>query len=188
MAIILEGPDAAGKTTLGRLLASQFGMKLIVAGGAPKDPFQVVAYCEHQLTHCHNRSSVIDRVTPISHPVYNPKYRNSLLLERYLDLMLDVPSVIVVYCRPPIEALMRPEKHVWKDYDTEEHKQKILNNQMVYIDLYDEAFAKIPHLTYDYTQRDDDHTIELVSMLAETQRSDDYVQLLKNLQKPINYV
>lgn len=185
MAIILEGPDAAGKTTLARTLSGQFGMRLVVAGGAPKTPADVERYCKDQLKACEDRSAVIDRITPISHPIYNPKYRNApnrAILDWYLNKMLERPDVIVVYCRPPIEALMRPEKHQWKDYDTEEDKQKILNNQMIYIELYDEAFEKIPHLEYDYTVANEDFSMHLVCMLAASQNSDEQLFKLKELQ------
>jgi hypothetical protein len=182
VAIILEGPDAAGKTTLGRLLAGQFGMDLIVSGGAPRNEQEVIKYCDMQLGECRKKKSVLDRITPISHPVYNPTYRNSGIMALYLKSMLK-EDVIVVYCRPPTEALMRPEKHVWKDYDTEDHKQKILNNQMVYIDLYDEAFNAIPHLEYDYTQANEDYTVELIAMLAATQHDPKHMVQLKQLQR-----
>ena len=183
MAIILEGPDAAGKTSLGRLLSGQFGMNLIVSGGAPRSKEEVIQFCEMQMSHLDQLDAVIDRVTPISHPIYNPVYRNSDLLKDYLIKMLEHKQVLIVYCRPPTEALMRPEKHQWKDYDTEEHKQKVLNNQMVFIELYDELFQKIPHLHYDYTQRELDHTTQLILMLAATRSNPEYFDKLRSFQR-----
>lgn len=181
MAIILEGPDAAGKTTLGRQLVG-LGMKLVVAGGAPRTPETVAQYCEEQLQACDELHNVIDRITPISHPIYNPNYRQSVMLQNYRIMMLTRPDVILVYCRPPTEALMRPEKHQWKDYDTEEDKQKILNNQMVYIDLYDEMLHATPHICYDYTLAEHDETVELVAMLAASALNGMIMKKLKLLQ------
>ena len=187
MAIILEGPDAAGKTTLGRQLAD-LGMRLVVSGGAPKTPEEVASYCQMQFANCHDRKVVLDRVTPISHPIYNPAYIDNELIDQYLERMLSMPELLIVYCRPPTEALMRPEKHQWKDYDTEEHKQKILRNQMNYIDQYDRLFASIPHLSYDYTEREQDYSVELVAMLAATQHDDRATDELRRLLMRRSYV
>lgn len=186
MAIILEGPDAAGKTTLGRQLANM-GMRLIVSGGAPKSPKEVEEYCEMQLLACNDVHAVLDRITPISHPIYNPVYKESLLLFSYMDRMVRRADVIVVYCRPPVEALMRPEKHQWKDYDTEAQKQKILANQMEYIKAYDTVFGNVPHMSYDYTERESDEAVELVAMLAATQHNPQAMAELKILQRIKTY-
>ena len=179
MAIILEGPDAAGKSTLARVLAGQFGMRHIVSGGAPHNRAEVMEYCRMQLGHCASRMTVIDRVTPISHPIYNPIYKNDPEVMDFRRQMLASGSLIV-YCRPPTETLMRPEKHEWKDYDTEEHKQKILHNQMEYIGRYDEVFREIPHLPYDYTQGDD-YAVELIAKLAASQNNDEVLESLRGL-------
>jgi len=183
MAIILEGPDAAGKTTLGKFLRNSFNINLIASGGAPKSPSEVIAFCNDQLQACNDIRNVIDRVTPVSTPIYNPLYKNSKTLKDYLFSMINHPEVVFVYCRPPTDALMRPEKHQWKDYDTEEHKQKVLNNQMVYIELYDEAFDQIPHVCYDYTMREEDIMVELVAMIAAASVSRDAIRELKQLSR-----
>lgn len=182
MAIILEGPDAAGKTTLARWLVDM-GMEIVVTGGAPRSLEALIQHCHRQVNACEDRRNVIDRISPISHPIYNPAYRGNEMLAVYLGMMINRDDVVVVYCRPPTDALMKPEKHQWKDYDTEEDKQKILNNQMVYIDLYDEAFAAIPHVCYDYTIRDSDEMVELTAMLAASHKSDEVLQELKKLQE-----
>lgn len=180
MAIIVEGPDAAGKSTLARSLAGQFGMNHIVSGGAPHGVAEVMQYCEMQLSHCSSRHTVVDRVTPISHPIYNPVYVGNPTVMTYLQKMLDHPFTILVYCRPPTDALMRPEKHEWKDYDTEEHKQKILHGQMEFIRKYDDVFARIPHLTYDYTDHEDVR-VEIIAALAASQNNDEILKQLKTL-------
>jgi hypothetical protein len=180
MAIILEGPDAAGKTTLGRQLKEQFGMNLIVSGGAPHNEEEVLKYCMMQLDACGKKENVIDRITPISHPIYNPVYVGNRTVTEYLVAMVSHPEVVVVYCRPPTDALMRPEKHVWKDYDTESHKQKVLQGQHRFIQLYDDLMSRIPHVTYDYTALEEDYTVELIAMLAAT-KFNNYA--IKNLQE-----
>lgn len=178
MAIIIEGPDAAGKTTLGRMLRKQFGMELIVSAGAPTTDERLKEYCVMQVDALSNRNAVIDRVSPISHPIYNHPYVGVVDLTSYLHVMLDHPKTIMVYCRPPTDALMRPEKHEWKDYDTEEHKQKVLNNQMTYIERYDDFFRRVPHLAYDYTD-ETSYLPQLISMLAASVGNDDVLDKLR---------
>lgn len=179
MAIILEGPDAAGKTTLARILRDQFGLEHLANGGAPTDDFQLFNYCDNQLKACERRNVIIDRISPISHPVYHPEYVDNKVLKGYLHSMLNRPYTIVVYCRPPLEALMRPEKHEWKDYDTEEHKQKVLNNLQAFIESYDNIFRRIPHLAYDYTD-ESDYVPELIAMLAASVDSDEILTKLRD--------
>ncbi len=183
MAIILEGPDAAGKSTLADCLVRQFGMEHLQSGGAPGTYQEVLRYCEMQLNACNNRNIVIDRVTPISHPIYNPFYRNHVVVMDFLTAMINHKDTVAVYCRPPTEALMRPEKHVWKDYDTEEHKQKVLRNQHDFILQYDKVFQQIPHITYDYT--DFEMSAELIAMFAASVDSDEILAKLKELQKRV---
>jgi cytidylate kinase len=185
MAIIVEGPDASGKSTLCRTLANEFNMTHIVSGGAPPDHKSVLDYCRFQLKHCSERQTLIDRVTPISHQIYNPEYEGNSELAEFLNQMVtNNEYTILVYCRPPIEALMRPEKHEWKDYDTEDHKQKILLNQMQYIGKYDEFFSKQPHISYDYTMDNDgDINIHLISMLAASVYDNHVLAELRGLMK-----
>ena len=177
MAIILEGPDAAGKTTFG-LKLKDLGFELIASGGAPTTEVQLIEYCEIQLSHCGKRGTVLDRISPISHPIYNPYYRGSKLMSEWLQKMLNHQDTLIVYCRPQTEVMMRPEKHQWKDYDTEEHKQKILDNQMKFIELYDEFFDGIPHLSYDYT-----HESSATALLNLITRSRDDDQILADLRR-----
>lgn len=179
MAIILEGPDAAGKSTLGRLLRDQFGFHIVTSGGAPKNPKQMVEYCEMQLDASYDRKAVLDRITPISHPIYHEQYRGDRMLKDYLNRILELPHLVVVYCRPSNDNLMKPEKHQWKDYDTEADKQRILENQMLFIQEYDRVFQTIRHLAYDYANTDVD--ADIVALLAATKDHDEAFRYIEEI-------
>jgi hypothetical protein len=48
---------------------------------------------------------------------------------------------------------MRFNDFTWREGESEEHKQKIIRNQHVFIERYDNIMAKIPCISYDF----DDH-------------------------------
>jgi hypothetical protein len=78
---------------------------------------------------------------------------------------------MMVYCRPPDRILMDFSTHKLKSYDTEESIKKIVDNQHTYIERYDAIMAKIPHLTYDWT--DDQMSKDMISdLLMATQYSE----------------
>lgn len=181
MAIILEGPDAAGKTTLGQKLQDN-GFDLIMSGGAPQNETELLEYCNMQLAHCGRRQAALDRISPISHPIYNPFYRGSKMIKEWLDRMINHRDTLIVYCRPPNEVMMRPEKHQWKDYDSDEHKQKILDGQMQFIQLYDDFFDKVPNVQYDYT--DNTSSLTLIELLIQSRTDDSVLASLQRLARP----
>jgi hypothetical protein len=60
-------------------------------------------------------------------------------------------GVVVIYCRPYIDKLMRTDQYTWREDETEEHKQRILSNHLIYIEKYDQVMSKIPciHVNYE---------------------------------------
>jgi adenylate kinase family enzyme len=159
MGLILEGPDASGKSTLARLISQESGMPLFLAGGKPKDDQQMWIMIADQ-RHAADCNSIVDRVSSISQQVYREGlYMRDDLMEEALYLCR---SSIMVYCRPPMNVLMDPHKHEWKEYDTEEWKQQILANQEVYVSRYDHLMTKIPCIIYDWTAENSDHLRNLL--------------------------
>lgn len=155
MRIILEGPDNAGKTSLANRLKHELGPRVdyFHPGGKP-DGVDAEGQCvEEQLYTLANSSSIImDRCTPISQRVYNPdpeldKWRAHMWL-RYLDL-----DVLVIYCRPSIDRLLRTQDFTWREGEPEEHKQKIIRNQHTFVQRYDALMQTIPNVCYDWEDK-----------------------------------
>lgn len=145
--IILEGADNSGKTTLAKQLAES-GRSVYSAGPAPKSKEEEIQCLEEQLARC--RVKVLhDRVTAISQQVYADRLFDSSLVSYLLRMRTD--GAIVVYCRPPERTLMDLSNHQVKSYDTEEHLQKIIDNQHTFIGRYDAIMATVPHVLYDWT-------------------------------------
>lgn len=155
MRIILEGPDNAGKTSLANRLKHELGPRVdyFHPGGRP-DGVDAEGQCvEEQLYTLANSSAIImDRCTPISQRVYNPdpeldKWRAHMWL-RYLDL-----HVLVIYCRPSIDRLLRTQDFTWREGEPEEHKQKIIRNQHTFVQRYDALMQTIPNVCYDWEDK-----------------------------------
>jgi GTPase SAR1 family protein len=154
MRIILEGPDNAGKTTLANRIKHALGPRVdyFHPGGKPDD-LEAEALCiEVQLDTLRASSSIImDRCTPISQVVYNPDpelvgWRDHMW-QRYLEL-----DIVLIYCRPSTDRLLRVQDLTWREGETEEHKQKIIANQHTFVQRYDAIMQGKPNLSYEVTQ------------------------------------
>lgn len=145
MAIILEGFDNSGKSTL----AASFGLDVVHPGPRPRSFREENDYLESQLRDC-RLPIVMDRVTSVSTPCYtgdlhNPRYRN------HIKEMLDTKHCVLIYCRPPIEVIKDFSKHVAKSYDENRRLDWLQDNAEKIVGNYDRYLKNLPHLVYDYT-------------------------------------
>lgn len=150
MKLLLEGPDNAGKTTLARAVhdASQHTF-YFHPGGKPKDLADEVKCIETQLQVLNNDRVIMDRCTPISQMVYNPDPNQDIFRRQQLRHYMQ-DDIIVIYARPSTDRLMRVQDLTWREDETEEHKQKIIQNQHTFIQRYDKVMAEIPCVSYDF--------------------------------------
>lgn len=163
MAIILEGFDNSGKSTL----AASFGLDVIHPGPRPKTFDEERIYLDAQETMC-GQEFVLDRVTAISTPVYTGI--KSPWDQRYIDRlnrMLSTMHCVLIYCRPPIEVILDFSKHEVKPHDTSEHIAEIQESSYQIIKRYDEFMDQFPHRKYDYTNPDR----KLVQLAYDSQTS-----------------
>lgn len=152
MRFIFEGPDNAGKTTLANGIKHLMGPRVdyFHPGGKPDD-LEAEGLCvEQQLDALQFSSSIImDRCTPISQRVYNPDPQlegwREHMWQRYVDR-----GVVVIYCRPSTDKLLRVQDLTWREGETEEHKQKIITNQHKFVQRYDALMQRIPNVCYDF--------------------------------------
>lgn len=155
MRIILEGPDNAGKTSLANRLKHVLGPKVdyFHPGGKPKDLDAEGLCIEVQLDNLRSSSAIImDRCTPISQQIYNPDPQmvgwREHMWQRYVEF-----GVLVIYCRPSTDRLLRLQDLTWREDESEEHKQKIIHNQHVFVQRYDALMQTIPNVCYDFEDR-----------------------------------
>lgn len=162
--IILEGADNSGKSTL----ASKINyLPKFSAGPAPRDSDEEDRCLADQLERA-TLPCIQDRATCISQQVYANRLMDSKLAS-VLSEMVRIPLVVVVYCRPPERVLMDLSTHAVKSYDTEDHLNKILDNQHIFINRYDALMSTIPHMLYDWTDNDV-HVEGMIEKLLDSQR------------------
>ena len=157
MRLIFEGPDNAGKTSLALRLREYAGANGLTVeyfhpGGPPKD-FAAEVDCMVQqrnlLGSSTYRNLIMDRITAISQQVYNPNPDLDPTRGIYLKNVLDVQPILI-YCRPSTDRLLRTQDLTWRDGETEEHKQKIIEGQHTFVQRYDELMQRTPHIVYNF--------------------------------------
>lgn len=149
MAIILEGMDNSGKSTL----AKKFGLEVVHPGPRPR------TWGEEQTCMIDQQRDarlpiVMDRVTCISSQVYKKKLFDKVYME-YLDPLVYTHNCVVIYCRPPAGVILDMTRHEAKSYDTKEHLASVQKNARLYIESYDKLFKSTPHLVYNYITPND---------------------------------
>lgn len=155
MRFIFEGPDNSGKTSLANAIKHALGPKVeyFHPGGRPAD-IDAEGHCIEEQIHVleSHHHVIMDRCTPISQRIYNPdaeldKWREHMW-QRYVAL-----GVVVIYCRPSTDRLLRTQDLTWRDDETEEHKQKIIRNQHLFVNRYDALMQTIPNVYYDFEDK-----------------------------------
>lgn len=147
MAIIVEGFDNSGKSTL----AASFGLEIVHPGPRPKNAVEE-SDCFHAQYAQAAKPVVLDRVTCISTPCYTG--RASQKYAHWLQKMLETPHCVLIYCRPPLRLIKDFSGHRAKGYDTPEKIKWLQNNCDEIVGRYDRWMGMVPHLTYDYTGHD----------------------------------
>lgn len=150
--IILEGPDGAGKTSLGKKLHEYLpDFPIYEIGPAPKMLMKVREYCMLCTTRA-NETCIQDRVTPISESIYSKVYARPSLpkgeLSGWLDAIL-LKRPVIIYCRPAVF------KHEPSAYDTLAYLEMLKKNHKAIVAAYDHLLwssALRDHvITYDYS-------------------------------------
>lgn len=151
MIVILEGPDNAGKSTLGKKLSVDLGVELVHPGGPPKNIVEVINRCQEQAQTFMLSSEVdfiYDRVTCISDMIYrgNKKYDNMFSI-CHAQLRLT-KNVVVIYCRPSNERVKNFDDHVQKDHEDEAVVQHAKDNVDRIVSEYDAFMNSIMYNTH----------------------------------------
>lgn len=174
-AIILEGPDGTGKTTLGKRLGEEFGVPYFYAGGPPAGDKGIRETCELQLKRTAS-PCVLDRVSFISELCYravmDPVFvaRSQVSVTRYLALALK-NRPIIVFCM----AEGGLERATRETYEEDDFTAQLRVHMPAIIARYHRVFAEIANgyrvlLRYDFTETTHDELIE--NILTMDKRDD----------------
>jgi thymidylate kinase len=156
MVIVLEGPDGAGKSTLGEVLTKSLGAVLLHTGG----PIQSVKEFKHRTTHLHSftrctepQPLIIDRLPFISEFVYGG---SSIIHQEELcdqfDFFCNMFKPHIVYCRTDPETMVKNIVK-GKPHKPEEWVKHITESAPKIQARYENFFSKYPpHSIYDYKE------------------------------------
>lgn len=128
MIIIIEGPDASGKSTLVHKLAQYMNWPVEHSPGPTKTAEEFNDRLRKFLA-LHN--TICDRHPAVSEEIYGIVLRKSVMTDPALLDQYRTASKFVVYC-----AASYP--HVVKAHDTEEHLQGVARNRHAIKLLYDQ--------------------------------------------------
>lgn len=154
--LIVEGPDNAGKSTLIRMFETEFNLPSFHAGGPPKSSEDILKRRAAAYRNCLKRI-IQDRNYFISDIVYgsvlrkDPCYQNFSLMLKMLQL-----KPLVIYCRPSMQHLMQIGDHKAKAHETQEHVDKVKENQKELVWHYDALMSIVAKhttvLQYDFAK------------------------------------
>lgn len=151
--IILEGPDNAGKTTLGEHLSQHLGLEFQHSGG----PIRSREDFEERMAKLHSGPAVVmDRFPAISEHVYGQIFKRPAVFDFNEQMQLALSKGwAFIYCRPPLAHLIdqsthRPSAHTAPGVSPEEYAKQIFQRQQSIIELYDRVMDGVPHFKFDF--------------------------------------
>lgn len=139
MNIVLEGPDASGKSTLARYLSQELKRAIVPSEGPEKFPGEIN---ERIRRYRWFRDVIFDRHPCISQGIYSIF---NALTPPDRDLVFDFYETkpVLVYCIAPEELT-----HEAKSHDSDEHLEMIQANAREIRRLYDQWGLDYAHFIY----------------------------------------
>lgn len=155
MIIIVEGPDNAGKTTLALHIAKAMRACFLKVERPSRGVDLIALRRILETAESYSGVVVADRHVCISEPIYGKIIRGGHDLDdREVELSYDQIDVLI-YCRPPMHAIM-------SSIQDRPQMEGVIENTQAIIHVYDEVMQEI-HLEqrilvrqYDYTKDDRD--------------------------------
>ena len=120
MAILLEGPDNSGKTTLAEQLTTATGFPIWHAGDpATPDDFQERLLTDIAIM---QQNIIMDRCMIISETIYATVLGRQQLFDsrqwfRKIQALEQVDNLLIIFCLPPLEQIMDKPQVVRIDED-----------------------------------------------------------------------
>lgn len=135
MNILIEGPDATGKSTLAAYIAQHTGMSILESEGPPRHRGDITERIERRLA---MDNTIFVRHPVVSHPIYDAARSNSNMPSTEIVLPTQRKrfynsAVLIIYCRPLPHS---PHAHLVKPHDSAEHLRIIQHNRDLIDALY----------------------------------------------------
>ena len=115
MIIVLEGPDATGKSTLADVIARYTGYRVCPSEGPEKYEGEINDRVRRYMNNS-SENTVFDRHPCVSQPIYAP-HRNGEAVTRNLIELFYGLNPFFIYCRPTDLVV----EHLIKEHDTPQH-------------------------------------------------------------------
>lgn len=142
MAIIIEGMDNSGKSTLGQALAEYMGLIVQESEGPPIDADEINARVDRY-------EGMTDRLfvrhPVISNAIYGQVREEGDIITEGRRMIFYEQKHTIIYCDAGTRGL---GAHVEKAHDTEKHLEDITNNYNKLLYLYRQWAAEHAHFVY----------------------------------------
>jgi hypothetical protein len=160
MNLVLEGPDYAGKTTLGQRLSYLTGMPLISGDGPPRSAGEFTGRVCRYLA---MTGVIFDRHPLISDPIYGPIIRRHTYVTSEMVKQFRGTRPFIIYVQPETTELS-PNHKCKEDHETEEHVAGVQAHHRAICKKYAEVMPSIAHYVY---RRGDSHLENLLYTSAQ---------------------
>lgn len=135
MVIVIEGPDAAGKTTLAINLGYALHLRIQHSEGPEKWPGEIDERIRRYLK---MENFIFDRHPCISNPIYSGNPINEQLMAEFMNT-----EPVFIYCRGNFM-----DRHVVKEHDSPDHLKKIHDQNDQIRKAYDDWGLENAHIIF----------------------------------------
>jgi hypothetical protein len=128
--IIVEGPDASGKSTLATRLSEYYGLYVFRAGPRPVDREHAEVCMIYQTAWLSKTQCIWDRVTPISNACNMPPLdeADTLAHAHYLKVMMQHAVIVMCTAENLENHVLEPSETPVDDFNMRRDRQIVLNN------------------------------------------------------------
>lgn len=144
MNIILEGPDATGKSTLADRIKKSLGWGVVSSEGPEKSPGEMVQRVSRYLSQ-YPSHTIFDRHPCVSDPIYGKYRADGSPLPAAMVSSLYSMRPLFIYCRPH-NGHAYP--HILKPHDTPDHQAMIRQRADEIAKDYDAWALEHAHIFY----------------------------------------